>query len=58
MSVPNLLPAAQVELTEAIDWYEATRPGLGVDFLGVHVRGAKGGHIKWRLTFPSEVGDP
>jgi hypothetical protein len=35
MSVPNLLPAAQVELTEAIDWYEATRPGLGVDFLGV-----------------------
>lgn len=35
MTVPNLLPAAQLELTEAIDWYEENRPGLGVDFLGV-----------------------
>ncbi len=34
MSVPNLLPAAQRELSEAIDWYEARRPGLGVEFLG------------------------
>ena len=34
MSLPNLLPAAEKELTEAIDWYEARRPGLGVEFLG------------------------
>ena len=29
MSVPNVLPAAQDEIAEAIDWYEARRPGLG-----------------------------
>jgi plasmid stabilization system protein ParE len=35
VSVPNLLPAAERELLEAIDWYEGRRPGLGIDFLGV-----------------------
>ena len=34
MSLPNLLPAAQVELTEAINWYEEKQPGLGLEFLG------------------------
>ena len=34
MSVPNVLPAAQDEIAEAIDWYELRRPGLGVEFLG------------------------
>lgn len=34
MTLPNLLPAAQRELAEAIDWYESRRNGLGVEFLG------------------------
>jgi len=34
MSVPNVLPEAQDEIAEAIDWYEARRPGLGVEFVG------------------------
>ena len=34
MSLPNLLPAAQLELTEAIDWSEERGPGLGVADLG------------------------
>jgi plasmid stabilization system protein ParE len=34
MSLPTLLPAAERELTEAIDWYELQRPGLGVELLG------------------------
>jgi plasmid stabilization system protein ParE len=33
MSLPVILRAeAQVEFDEAFDWYEARRPGLGVDF--------------------------
>lgn len=30
MSLPNLLPAAQTELTEAMNWYEDREPGLGI----------------------------
>ncbi len=30
----RVLPAAEAELAEAIEWYEERRPGLGVDFLG------------------------
>jgi hypothetical protein len=29
----NLLPAAQLELDEAVQWYEAQSPGLGERFL-------------------------
>ncbi len=33
MTTPILLPAAERELWEAMDWYEARRPGLGLEFL-------------------------
>ncbi|MCK6526854.1 type II toxin-antitoxin system RelE/ParE family toxin [Myxococcota bacterium] len=33
MSRPRLLPAAEQELREAIDWYEDQRAGLGIEFL-------------------------
>jgi toxin ParE1/3/4 len=29
----RVLPRAEAELAEAIDWYEARRPGLGADLL-------------------------
>lgn len=37
----NLLPAAQLELDEAVQWYEAQSPGLGERFLveAVHAFG-------------------
>jgi toxin ParE1/3/4 len=34
MTLPIILPAALRELTEAVEWYEARRPGLGIEFLG------------------------
>ena len=34
MKPPNLLPAAEQELWEAINWYEEVRPGLGIELLG------------------------
>jgi toxin ParE1/3/4 len=34
VTFPRLLPAAEAELTEALDWYEDQRAGLGTEFLG------------------------
>ena len=42
MTLPNLLPAARTELTEAIDWYEEREPGLGVALLGAIDRAFRG----------------
>jgi plasmid stabilization system protein ParE len=30
---PIFLPAAEADIQQAFDWYEAREPGLGVDFL-------------------------
>lgn len=35
MTTPILLPGAERELREAMDWYEARRRGLGLEFLTV-----------------------
>lgn len=39
MTRPNLLPAAEAEVVEAMDWYEDRRAGLGLELVAA-VHGA------------------
>lgn len=49
-------PEAEAELDQAIDWYEAMEPGLGLDF-AMEIRDAIGRAVSFPKAWPSIAPD-